>query len=118
MTTTPAAKRTRLQVFQGGALIVLGIALFVSFFVNHRADSQQVRCLRALATDRSGAAVQRSHAVELESDAFRQIVVDVFAAKTPAQAKVAKARFDRRLRVVDRIRDQNPARPFPAGACQ
>lgn len=111
-------QRERVQIMQGVALILLGVFYVIGGLYFRSSDSRQVECMRAIAEERTGASAARAKANELESAANRRVILAVLTADTRAGVRQAYRTYRLQLRPIDQIRDANPVRPFPSGACQ
>lgn len=114
--TTPERIRRR-QLRNDWFIAFLALGLVLGWFYFDARDDARRECLSTFVEVNSETGAIRSRLVEQESQATRDLLLNGTSAKSRAEFQRTRQRYVKALQEIDRARDANPVRKFPAGVC-
>lgn len=118
--TTPEKVRRRERLL-GVGLVICGLLVAVSTYMNDKRDDKQDRqfreCITSVVGDLTDSLTARSDLTEPDAKSVRVLISDLLKAENEADSRAAIVKYNKTQTDLAKIRKSNPIPPFPDGTC-
>lgn len=118
--TTPEKVRRRERLL-GIGLVICGLLVAVSTYLNDKRDDRQDRqfqdCITSVVGELTDSLTARSNLTEPDAKSVRVLISDLLKARSEADSRKAINEYNTTQERLAGVRKSNPIPPFPDGTC-